>query len=980
MTARLLTILLLGATAWLNAQQLAHVQGELLVELTRTPNTTGQQAKASDVFKGYPELTGVTPIGGRSLPVYRVRFDHTQPAARDLRARLQAEPQVRFVQFNHLIELRRAPDDLRYPEQWTLRNVGQLDDAVVGADINVEAAWDVTTGGVTHNGDTIVVAVLDDGTDLDHEDLLPNLWRNYDEIPGNGLDDDGNGYVDDYFGYDTNSDDGDPDAGTADTHGTPVAGIIGARGDNGIGVTGVNWNVRLMTIRNGFESSEAEVLQAYGYVLDARREYDASGGARGAYVVATNASWGRDFGQADDSPIWCGLYDELGAVGIINLGAVANNDVDVDQVGDLPANCTSDYLIGVTNVRADNTKERLAAFGSTSVDLGAYGTDAFTTILGNGYGRFGGTSAATPHVAGAAALLYAAPCRAFGELLEADPAAAALVVRDVLLTTTRANSDLDARTVTGGVLDVGAAMAELMSRCEDCLAPTSFRVAAPAGSTTELTVSWNAIASLANLTLRYRPAGTATWTEVLNPASPYTLGGLQPCMALEFQLAGTCAPSPVQTEILTASTLGCCEIPEWDVIAQPNSFFLAEWSQLPAAALYQIRYRPVGETVWTTRSSQSDRLGLGGGIDPCVDYEFEFRTDCDTADTDFGDRMVVTSTGCGACLERTYCQPNGYDNSEDWIEEVDFAGLFRNRTGRGQRAYNKFGNLTETAVVRGGVYPVTVTPGSRNGTSREEVAIYADWDHNGFFSSGELVGEALSTGGEAVTIDVLVPTDATLRNTRLRVIQQFFRIQGNACSVTGTGEIEDYCIEVAEPIECGAPRNLSLSYDPDADVTRAKWSAGASVGGDYRLRYRPSGTAGAWQETDATGLSAELAGVDLCGSQDVQLASVCNLVPGPWSRVFRFTEACVSNRNDAIPATSWSVFPNPMGARTQVQWGNLKAVALDLHDLHGRRLQSHAPAGAESLELLTADLPGGIYVIRLRLADGRTAARRVVKP
>ena len=170
------------------------------------------------------------------------------------------------------------------------------------------------------------------------------------KLPDNGIDDDNNGYVDDYNGFDSAADDGDPNAEPFNAHGTPVAGIIGAVGDNELGVTGVNWDVKIMTVRNAFLDSESEVLQAYLYVLDQRRRYDASGGTEGAYVVATNASWGRAYGDVADSPIWCGLYDDLGEAGILNVGATANANIDVDAVGDLPTNCPSDYLIGVTNL------------------------------------------------------------------------------------------------------------------------------------------------------------------------------------------------------------------------------------------------------------------------------------------------------------------------------------------------------------------------------------------------------------------------------------------------------------------------------------------------------------------------------------------------------------------------------------------------------------------------------------------------------
>ena len=146
--------------------------------------------------------------------------------------------------------------------------------------------------------------------------------------------------------------------------------------------------------------------------------YDETEGAEGAYVVATNASWGLTGGQPADSPIWCDLYDVLGANGILNMGATANQNLDIDVVGDLPTACPSDFLISVTNLNDNDQKVTAAGFGSSTIDIGAYGEGAFTTTIGGGYGTFAGTSAATPAVSGAVGLLYSAPCAAFGELLE----------------------------------------------------------------------------------------------------------------------------------------------------------------------------------------------------------------------------------------------------------------------------------------------------------------------------------------------------------------------------------------------------------------------------------------------------------------------------------------------------------------------------------------------------------------------------------
>lgn len=968
----LLTLFCLLLLTNMTAQRLDHRQGELIVRFTE-----GAAAGAKEWMEARPEITQWKHLG-YALDAYLVTFDHNVWNADALHAEYWQEEAIAQVQLNHLLAQRARPNDTRYADQWHHLNLGQLN-GQVGADHNVEAAWDITTGGVTANGDTIVVAVVDDGSDLDHEDLAANLWRNHDEIPNNGVDDDNNGYVDDYFGFDTQENDGNPNAPSNSNHGTPVAGIIGAVGNNNQGVSGMNWNVKMMSIRNGFQTSESEVLQAYSYALEARQRYDATNGAEGAYVVVTNSSWGRDFGDVDDSPIWCGLYDELGEAGIINAGATINRNINVEEEGDLPTNCTSPYLIGVTNLNNMNEKVTGAGFGNLSIDLGAFGEDVFTTGNGNGYEYFGGTSGATPMVAGAMALLYAAPCTTFAELLEADPAAAALVIREVLLTSTTANASLAGITVTGGRLDAGAAMAELMSRCDDCLSPTSFSAASVEGSASELLIDWRAISSIETLNLRYRPAGTTAWTSIEGVTAPFTLSDLPACSANEVQLNGNCTDGhQVSTEVLTVATDGCCVIPpDFAVTAFPNNLYVASWTQQLAGSSYRIRYRKVGEDNWLNRTVQNQgQLGIGG-VDPCTDYEFEFQINCDTLITDFGARMVVTSLGCGACLEEDYCIPDDFDNDQEYIALVNLGGIINRTSGAEPGGYRNVGELGDGVFVRGGVYRLSLTPDVGGQLAQEGWKVYVDWNQDGVLASGEAVAELDNPEGEPAVVDITVPEDAVLGLTRMRIMMQFGGVRGNACGSSALGEVEDYCLDIAVADGCPPPTSVRATFIEAIDETELEWPASAAPGGSYRLRYRLRGSEDAWVEMDVDQPFATIRPLNLCAPYELEIASVCDNIPGPY-RLFLFMDDCTDTEEQRIGSEEWTIFPNPAYNTTRVRWERgVEARRVRLFNTSGQLLRE-LPVAANFMDVSVADLAPGIYLLELSLKDGRKGLRKLV--
>jgi serine protease len=397
----------------------------------------------------------------KSMHIYLFNFDETAINRTEMLSAARRNPLVKIVQFNHTFEERVTPNDSLFGLMWDMHNTGQSGGTAM-ADIQALQAWDITTGGVTAAGDSIVVAVIDNGFDITQEDI--SFWKNNQEIAGDSIDNDNNGYIDDVDGWNgSTANDFIPVA----SHGTHVSGIIGAKGNNQIGVTGVNWNVKIMAVSYGNSGSalEANAIASYAYVMEQRRLYNQTNGAKGAFVVSTNSSFGINNGQPTAYPLWCAMYDSLGSVGILSAAATANSTINVDTQGDIPTACASNWLITVTNTTNTDHKNSSCAYGLNTIDLGAPGTNILSTYPSNSYFAQSGTSMASPHVAGAIALMLSVACPDLINQYKTDPAGFALILKDSLLNTVDTISSLMGLTVSGGRLNLYKAVKAVASYC-----------------------------------------------------------------------------------------------------------------------------------------------------------------------------------------------------------------------------------------------------------------------------------------------------------------------------------------------------------------------------------------------------------------------------------------------------------------------------------------------------------------------------------
>ncbi|NBX28879.1 hypothetical protein EBR04_00240 [bacterium] len=483
---------------------LAYADGELLVQFDRSVTAADRNG-----------LRGL--VGGRAAEVIEtvaMRADDISGIERlslgagvsveAAVAALRNRPGVIFAEPNWQVSKAVVSDDPSYMSGGLWGMYGDDQPTATGPSgttnqfgSRAEKAWDAGFTGSS----SVVVGIVDEGIDFNHPDLAANIWVNPFETAGDGIDNDGNGYVDDTRGWDFFHNDNTVYDPGEDSHGTHVAGTIGGVGGNGMGVAGVNWNVTMISAKflgpgGGYVS---DAVRALDYLTDLKTRH-------GINIVASNNSWG---GGGVSSALQSAIIRAAKA-NILFVAAAGNSASNNDAIASYPSNYSTlrgtttesaasyEGVIAVAALTSSGGLASYSNYGATTVDIAAPGSGINSTVPGSGYAVYDGTSMATPHVTGAIAL-YAS----------AYPTASAAAIRSAILSTARPTSSVAGKTVTGGRLDVAAAL--------NAPPPVAVSIAGGgvvegnAGTTTLAFTVTLAAAATAPVTVSYATAnGTAT--------------------------------------------------------------------------------------------------------------------------------------------------------------------------------------------------------------------------------------------------------------------------------------------------------------------------------------------------------------------------------------------------------------------------------------------------------------------------------------
>ncbi len=680
----------------IHAQNETYVPGELIIQTDGSPLST-ILSYSLPTSRSQQKLDYSTESLSTDMGYHLIRIDTEKMSDQQVLEDLKANPHVIAVQRNHYLQARRKPNDPRFDNQWPLRRNTSLN-----SDIDSEAAWDITTGGRIGSLHDIVIAVVDDGFQIDHPDLFENIYINTGEIPGNGIDDDGNGYIDDHRGwnFETNN-----DSLNTGNHGEPVAGVIGARGNNGIGIAGINWEVKILPLLLDKKFTDAGLLASYIYAYKLRKKFNETNGAEGAFVAVTNSSWGAEGYFPDEFPVWCNFYDSLSTVGILNCVATSNNKINIDEKGDIPSLCPSESVIVVTNTNMN--RELVGAYGPMNVDLAAPGENIYT-LKDEGYGYESGTSFSAPVASGVLGLMYSVPARGILEAALADPEQTALLFKNILLGSFDVSEELSGKIKVPGIINARKAVEGVLAHFTideieycviDSLEDNPYYLdtlqlgneVIPSGSNS----GYRPLASLVDSMEQGRFIATSIISNVENDSLDFVIWMDRNRDSLFTEnemlvneratgrwdgnffmpenvdsgyynlrvavLAPTDSINPCGVNIpayeyedysvyVKLNPLLCQNPPQVDTIMTGPDYLQILWEHVDSSVAYVFRYRQQGANEWEDEMVDTAKMFTLEDLESCTPYEFQVRSVC-FYDTSAYTPIAVFFTACETASE-----------------------------------------------------------------------------------------------------------------------------------------------------------------------------------------------------------------------------------------------------------------------------------------------------------------------------------------
>lgn len=376
---------LVASPLFVKASEPEAVPGEYLVKLKEDYSVQQMNKKSLSTFLGSQVKSTIDEMNVAVIKRSAVELSSSVIKS------LAENDMVEYVEPNFIYRINKTPNDPDLGKLWGIKNVGQVDKGVgtPGIDVDAERAWDITQG-----SDSVLVAVIDTGVNYNHPDLKENAWVNLAEKNGQaGVDDDGNGYVDDVYGYDFTETAGDPDPIDDHGHGSHCAGTIGATGNDGKGIVGVAWKVKLMGVKFLSAQGSGTLEGAVRSVI-----YATKMGAK----IMSNSWGGGGFSQTLEDAI-----KGANAAGSLFVAAAGNDGVNNDSSPHYPSNYDVPNVLSVAAINNVGGMASFSNFGKRTVHLAAPGVNIHSSTLGNGYANWSGTSMATPHVSGVAVLLAA---------------------------------------------------------------------------------------------------------------------------------------------------------------------------------------------------------------------------------------------------------------------------------------------------------------------------------------------------------------------------------------------------------------------------------------------------------------------------------------------------------------------------------------------------------------------------------------------